>query len=50
MLALTTAHLVPGRGIAGDRFYARRGSEAHTNAGQSTEGDIALRDRLRALD
>lgn len=27
MLALTTAHLVPGRGIVGDRFYARQRSE-----------------------
>ena len=37
MLALTMAHLVPGRGIVGDRFYARRNSEAH--AGQS---DVTL--------
>jgi hypothetical protein len=50
MLALTTAHLVPGRGIAGDRFYAHRSGEAHANAGQSIEGDIALGGRLRALD
>lgn len=37
MLALTTAHLVPGRGIVGDRFYAQRSSDAH--AGQS---DVTL--------
>ena len=46
MLALTTAHLVPGRGIAGDRFYARRGSEAHAHAGQS---DVTLVEQ-EALD
>jgi MOSC domain-containing protein YiiM len=44
MLALTMAHLVPGRGIVGDRFYARRNSEAH--AGQS---DVTLVEQ-EALD
>src|SRR5262245_41561569 len=37
MLALPTAHLVPGRGIVGDRFYARRRSADHD--GQS---DVTL--------
>jgi len=46
MLALTTAHLVPGRGIAGDRFYTRCGSEAHAIAGQS---DVTLVEQ-EALD
>ena len=44
MLALPTAHVVPGRGIVGDRFYARRGSDAH--AGQS---DVTLVEQ-EALD
>ncbi len=39
MLVLTTAHLVPGRGFAGNRFYAHRNSEARANAGQS---DVTL--------
>lgn len=32
MTAITTAHLVPGRGIEGDRFYASRGSDAAWDA------------------
>jgi MOSC domain-containing protein YiiM len=28
MTSLSSAHLVPGRGIVGDRFYLRRGSDA----------------------
>lgn len=32
MTAITTAHLVPGRGIEGDRFYASRGSDAASDA------------------
>ena len=44
MLALSTAHVVPGRGMVGDRFYARRSSEAH--AGQS---DVTLVEQ-EALD
>ena len=44
MLALTTAHLVPGRGIVGDRFYARRSRNA--SAGQS---DVTLVEQ-EALD
>jgi MOSC domain-containing protein YiiM len=28
MTSLTSAHLVPGRGIVGDRFYLRRGKDA----------------------
>jgi MOSC domain-containing protein YiiM len=44
MLALPTAHLVPARGIVGDRFYARRGNDAH--AGQS---DVTLVEQ-EALD
>jgi MOSC domain-containing protein YiiM len=44
MLALPTAHVVPGRGIVGDRFYARRSSDAHT--GQS---DVTLVEQ-EALD
>ena len=39
MQALTTAHLVPGRGIVGDRFYARRASAANADTGQS---DVTL--------
>lgn len=31
MTAITTAHLVPGRGIEGDRFYASRGSDVVTD-------------------
>jgi MOSC domain-containing protein YiiM len=44
MLALSTVHLVPARGIVGDRFYARRRSD--TNAGQS---DVTLVEQ-EALD
>jgi hypothetical protein len=32
MTAITTAHLVPERGIEGDRFYASRGSDAASDA------------------
>jgi MOSC domain-containing protein YiiM len=46
MLALTTAHLVPGRGIAGDRFYLRRGRESRAGAGMS---DVTLVEQ-EALD
>jgi hypothetical protein len=28
MSALSSAHLVPGRGIVGDRYYLRRGRDA----------------------
>jgi MOSC domain-containing protein YiiM len=44
MQALTTAHLVPGRGIVGDRFYTRRSGAAHD--GQS---DVTLVEQ-EALD
>jgi hypothetical protein len=44
MLALTTAHLVPGRGIVGDRFYTRRSGAVHD--GQS---DVTLVEQ-EALD
>jgi MOSC domain-containing protein YiiM len=44
MQALTTAHLVPGRGIVGDRFYTRRSSAVHD--GQS---DVTLVEQ-EALD
>ena len=37
MLSLPTAHVVPGRGIVGDRFYVRRRSDARD--GQS---DVTL--------
>ena len=46
MLALTTAHLVPGRGIAGDRFYLRRGSESSADTEMS---DVTLVEQ-EALD
>jgi len=39
MQALATAHLVPGRGIVGDRFYARRASAPNADTGQS---DVTL--------
>lgn len=32
MTSIITAHLVPGRGIEGDRFYASRGSDAASDA------------------
>ncbi|HKV56800.1 MAG TPA: hypothetical protein VJO32_00905 [Ktedonobacteraceae bacterium] len=32
MTAITTAHLVPGKGIEGDRFYASRGGDAAADA------------------
>jgi MOSC domain-containing protein YiiM len=32
MTAITTAHLMPGRGIEGDRFYASRGNDAASDA------------------
>ena len=52
MQALTTAHLVPGRGIVGDRFYARRASAPNADTGQS---DVTLveqeaLDALRSLE
>jgi MOSC domain-containing protein YiiM len=28
MVSLTSAHLIPGRGVVGDRFYLRRGTDA----------------------
>ena len=43
MLALTTAHLVPGRGIVGDRSYTRRSGAVHD--GQS---DVTLVSRKRS--
>jgi MOSC domain-containing protein YiiM len=46
MQALTTAHLVPGRGIVGDRFYARRASAPSADTGQS---DVTLVEQ-EALD
>ena len=46
MQALSTAHLVPGRGIVGDRFYARRASAPNTDTGQS---DVTLVEQ-EALD
>jgi MOSC domain-containing protein YiiM len=46
MQALTTAHLVPGRGIVGDRFYARRASAPDADTGQS---DVTLVEQ-EALD
>jgi hypothetical protein len=44
MLALTTAHLVPGHGIVGDRFYARRRSAPSADTGQS---DVTLVEHAR---
>jgi MOSC domain-containing protein YiiM len=46
MQALSTAHLVPGRGIVGDRFYARRASAPNVDTGQS---DVTLVEQ-EALD
>lgn len=48
MTAITTAHLVPGRGIEGDRFYASRGSDAALDA---TTCDVTLveQEALEAL-
>jgi len=46
MQALTTAHLVPGCGIVGDRFYARRASAPNADTGQS---DVTLVEQ-EALD
>ena len=39
MTAITTAHLVPGRGIEGDCFYASRGMDAASNG---TTCDVTL--------
>ena len=46
MQALSTAHLVPGRGIVGDRFYMRRASAPNADTGQS---DVTLVEQ-EALD
>ena len=46
MQALTTAHLVPGRGIVGDRFYTQRASAPNADTGQS---DVTLVEQ-EALD
>jgi MOSC domain-containing protein YiiM len=46
MQALTTAHLVPGRGIVGDRFYARRASAPNAD---TTQSDVTLVEQ-EALD
>jgi MOSC domain-containing protein YiiM len=46
MQALTTAHLVPGRGIVGDRFYARRASTPNAD---TTQSDVTLVEQ-EALD
>jgi hypothetical protein len=48
MTALTPAHLVPGRGIEGDRFYASRDRDAASDA---TTCDVTLveQEALEAL-
>jgi MOSC domain-containing protein YiiM len=39
MTAITTAHLVPGKGIEGDRFYVLRGNDSTSDA---TSCDVTL--------
>lgn len=48
MTAITTAHLVPGRGIEGDRFYASRGNG---EAADATACDVTFveQEALEAL-
>jgi MOSC domain-containing protein YiiM len=48
MTTITTAHVVPGRGIEGDRFYVLRGLEA---AGAASTCDVTLveQEALEAL-
>ena len=48
MTAITTAHLVPGRGIEGDRFYASRGIYSDSN-GTTCDVTFVEQEALEAL-
>ena len=48
MTAITTAHLVPGRGIEGDRFYASRGMDA-ASYGTTCDVTFVEQEALEAL-
>jgi hypothetical protein len=48
MTAITTAHLVPGRGIEGDRFYASRGMDAASD-GTACDVTFVEQEALEAL-
>jgi hypothetical protein len=48
MTAITTAHLVPGRGIEGDRFYPSRGMDAASD-GTTCDVTFVEQEALEAL-
>lgn len=48
MTAITTAHLVPGRGIEGDRFYTSRGMDAASD-GTTCDVTFVEQEALEAL-
>lgn len=48
MTAITTAHLVPGRGIEGDRFYASCGMDAASD-GTTCDVTFVEQEALEAL-
>jgi MOSC domain-containing protein YiiM len=48
MTAITSAHVVPGRGIEGDRFYALRGQDA-ASAASTCDVTLVEQESLEAL-
>jgi MOSC domain-containing protein YiiM len=48
MTAITTAHLVPGKGIEGDRFYASRGMDVASD-GTTCDVTFVEQETLEAL-
>lgn len=48
MTAITTAHVVPGKGIEGDRFYALRGQDAALTA-STCDVTLVEQEALEAL-